>query len=171
MLWAQKDHQFQIKRLQMLGQIKPTDNSQQKLLEAAEAHINQLRWKVAELEAENERECRDVGVQASEQGDGRDDVARVGILRSQAKDYVRRLGQNKGPSPGQVAFLYEEHSQLANHLSFDNQKLLKIFEEKQESLKAMSHRMQQQKLQFLEESQAYQQWKVTNLQSQEESIQ
>ena len=58
----------------------------------------------------------------------------------------------------------EEHSQLAGHLSQDNQKLLRLFEEKQERLQALSERCERERLVFLDESRAYQQWLLTNLQ-------
>ena len=37
----------------------------------------------------------------------------------------------EGLAPGQITFLHDDHSKLAGFLSHDNQKLLKIFEQKQ----------------------------------------
>lgn len=53
-----------------------------------------------------------------------------------------RAMMSDGTKPSQLAFLHGEHTSLATHLSHDNQKLLKVFEDKQQLLRAMSEKLQ-----------------------------
>ena len=87
--------------------------------------------------------------------------------RSHALSYLA-TDYAKMAAPSLITFLYEDHPSLANHLSLDNQKLLKIFEEKQEHIRRQSQEVQAQHMALLEESKAYQEWKLMSLQAKSE---
>jgi len=74
----------------------------------------------------------------------------------------------KTSAPSTLAFLYGDHAILAKHLSPDNQKLLKIFEDKQKTIHRQTEEIQARHLALLEESKAYQEWKLGSLQGKSE---